>query len=287
MFGDFIINIVNNPWFFVGIAGLFGAYVLLLSTVLAVWTSRDIKQRTNSRLAHIGTPVFIFLFGFAAFLPYLVLRPRKTFDDLADERREQLLLTLPAQTTLCPSCKKTVGETFAFCPHCQAVFRAVCTCGATLEADWKRCAYCGTDVPASAKNAHFAQPVFATQVQRGNVSEQIPANVNEPRRAKAVTVQKKLAAPKLNVQTLADKIAASLRQQDTKEVKKAPVITIAEKKAPVATVLPAKKSEKVEVADTNVKKEAVGASKSSLPKEKLPMFGQFSLAMRKLLAIKK
>jgi hypothetical protein len=270
---DFLINTVNNPWFFAGIAGLFGAYVLLLSTVLAVWTARDIKQRTRSPFARIGTPVFIFLFGFAGFLPYLVLRPRKTFDDVEDERREQLLLALPAQKTLCPSCKKGIGEEYAYCPHCQAVFRPVCSCGATLEADWKRCAYCGTDVPVAAKSQKFVQPVLATQLQLGQETASAPA--------------KKQVLRELKVQSLASRIVETLRKQKTPAVAAKPVVAqvIKEvkkeekkpevlKEAPVAAVIPVKKLEPVKQV---AKKE----------KEVTPFFGQIGLSMKKLFAIKR
>jgi hypothetical protein len=280
---DFLINTVNNPWFFVGIAGLFGAYVLLLSTVLAVWTARDIKQRTHSPVARIGTPIFIFLFGFAGFLPYLVLRPRKTFDDVEDERREQLLLALPAQKALCPSCKKGIGEEYAYCPHCQAVFRPVCSCGATLEADWKRCAYCGADVPASAKNQKFVRPVLATQLQLARETANAPV--------------KKQVLRELKVQSLASKIVETLRKQKTpavaakpvvahvmKEVKKEEKKPEVLKQTPVAAVIPAKKLEPVTQV---VKKEKEVVEKVSERKEKAPFLGQVGLSVKKLFAIKR
>ena len=44
----------------------------------------------------------------------------------------------------CPSCKKPIDGTFAYCPHCGTALQPVCkNCGKPVDAAWKACPYCG------------------------------------------------------------------------------------------------------------------------------------------------
>ncbi len=44
----------------------------------------------------------------------------------------------------CPSCGKTVEETFMVCPYCQTKLKGKCAnCEQMLERDWVACPYCG------------------------------------------------------------------------------------------------------------------------------------------------
>jgi RNA polymerase subunit RPABC4/transcription elongation factor Spt4 len=156
---DALIKLVNNPWFFIALGGLAIGYLLTLSVVLAVWTGRDIARRTKNPMVRIFTPVFVFMFGFAGFLPYVVLRPRKTFEERAEERHEQALLAAATKGFSCPTCKASVEEDFAFCPNCNSEFKAVCACGSVLESNWKRCGYCGASVPVNLSQQKFKKPV--------------------------------------------------------------------------------------------------------------------------------
>jgi RNA polymerase subunit RPABC4/transcription elongation factor Spt4 len=156
---DALIKMVNNPWFFIALGGLAIGYMLTLSVVLAIWTARDIARRTKNPLARIFTPVFVFMFGFAGFFPYVVLRPRKTFEERAEERHEQALLAAATKGFSCPTCKAAVEEDFAFCPNCKSEFKAVCVCGSVLEANWKRCGYCGVSAPTDLAERKFKKPV--------------------------------------------------------------------------------------------------------------------------------
>jgi type IV pilus assembly protein PilB len=51
------------------------------------------------------------------------------------------------QTSRCPSCDRTVEDTFAVCPHCATILRRRCNgCGAQIEDDWQVCPHCTVPV---------------------------------------------------------------------------------------------------------------------------------------------
>jgi len=155
---DFLISIVNKPWFFIALAAVVATYFLTLSIVLAVWTARDVSKRTKNIIARIGVPIFVFVFGFVGFVPYVFLRPKKTFIDRKEDERDRMLLELSELTHRCPSCEHGIQQEFAHCPHCEVQFKPSCSCGATLELDWKRCAFCGTSTKG-VDRSRFKDPV--------------------------------------------------------------------------------------------------------------------------------
>ena len=173
-----LINTVNNPWFFATIASLFALYVVILSVVLAIWTARDIRARTTNGAMRIVAPALVLLFGFAGFVPYLVLRPRATFAERKAERQEVLLLAEAAKKFECPTCFAAVEPDFAHCPQCNADFKPLCQCGAALDQAWKRCAFCGVAVSATHKTASFARPIPAVDLPAA------PAVIEAPRKGK-------------------------------------------------------------------------------------------------------
>lgn len=154
-------NVINTPYFFVSVAAVFGLYLVSLSVILSVWTYRDIKTRTNNVVAKIAAPAIVLLFGFAGFVPYLVLRPRQTFAERQAERQDVLLLAEAAKKFECPTCFSAVEPDFAVCPQCKAEFKPVCQCGAVLNVSWKRCPFCSTDVAAEVKTRNYAKPIPA------------------------------------------------------------------------------------------------------------------------------
>ncbi len=189
-----LINVINSPWFFGSLAGLFALYVVGLSVVLAIWTWRDIRERSNSGLARFLSPLVVLVFGFAGFVPYLVLRPRLTFAERADERRDLMLLAEAAKKFECPTCFAPVEGDFAYCPSCKAEFRPVCACGATLDQTWKRCAFCGSDIAAEVRARKYAKPLPAVDLPPAVepiTKSAKPAKVKMPKASKAA---KKLAA---------------------------------------------------------------------------------------------
>lgn len=160
-----LINTINNPWFFFALAGTFALYLVTLSLVLAIWTLRDIRQRTTSKVSRGLYPLFVLVFGFAGFIPYLALRPRQTFVERLEERRERMLLVEAAKKFECPTCFAPVQGDFAFCPSCRVEFKPVCSCTAVLDVTWKRCPYCGVSVSSELKAKKYAVPLIAEELR--------------------------------------------------------------------------------------------------------------------------
>ncbi len=155
---DAVINFVNQPWFFVAIGIFIIGYLFALSLVLAIWSAKDIRQRTRSRPWRLSVPLIVFVFNMAGFLPYVVLRPHKT---LAEKKADELELAIISKTGYshkCPTCQKSVEADFLFCPHCSTSFKAICECGAALEIGWQHCAYCGLTLSKTQKKQRRAAP---------------------------------------------------------------------------------------------------------------------------------
>src|SRR3990167_46798 len=102
---DFLIGIVNRPWFFWALGGAVLGYLLTLSVILAWWSGRDIRQRTFNLVARIGVPVFVLAFGLVGFLAYVALRPKQSLREREEERRERALLARAVSRATCPTCR--------------------------------------------------------------------------------------------------------------------------------------------------------------------------------------
>lgn len=51
-------------------------------------------------------------------------------------------------TNVCAKCGNPAKEQFINCPSCGAGLKLLCdSCGCAVEADWKLCAHCGTQLP--------------------------------------------------------------------------------------------------------------------------------------------
>jgi type IV pilus assembly protein PilB len=66
------------------------------------------------------------------------------------------------QAARCPSCDRSVEDTFAVCPHCATILRRNCTsCGQQLEEDWQICPHCAAPAARLALPAAPLQPATA------------------------------------------------------------------------------------------------------------------------------
>ena len=105
------------------------------------------------------------VFGFLGFVPYVALRPRKTIAEREEDERAAALVTTAVQKYACPVCRVIVERDYAYCPNCKNVFQAACTeCGAVIDAEWKRCAYCSTDVERSVKSKKYRPAVLVEEL---------------------------------------------------------------------------------------------------------------------------
>lgn len=119
-------------------------YIAVMWAALVYWTFRDIRRRTRDGVLQVAAVAVTLLFFIPGYWPYLVLRPRLTLAELAEERLRASLLAEYAFAGSCPKCHQKTREEFLACPYCQERLRSACTnCAHALREDWKACPYCG------------------------------------------------------------------------------------------------------------------------------------------------
>ncbi|HVO89108.1 MAG TPA: ATPase, T2SS/T4P/T4SS family [Casimicrobiaceae bacterium] len=65
----------------------------------------------------------------------------------------------------CPSCRRTVEEAYAVCPHCATPLQSNCTsCGNRFDKDWQVCPFCGA-APKAATGLREAPPSPSAQAR--------------------------------------------------------------------------------------------------------------------------
>ncbi|MEA3304221.1 MAG: zinc ribbon domain-containing protein [Patescibacteria group bacterium] len=147
----FFYNLVDSIYqsaIFQEISQGFIIFIISFWIALLIWMARDIVHRTDS----LFYQVFCILLGLL-FIPgwilYLMLRPPRTLSQRYDEEleRQAFLDSLQREHGQCPSCSQEVGETFQYCPHCQAQLKNECKkCHKLMNLDWTLCPFCG-DTP--------------------------------------------------------------------------------------------------------------------------------------------
>jgi RNA polymerase subunit RPABC4/transcription elongation factor Spt4 len=127
------------------------AYIAIMWVALIYWTFRDIRRRTRDPILQaiaVSLTTFFFLPGYWL---YLVLRPRLTLSEIAEEHLREALFAEYSQTGSCPKCRKHTRDEYVICPHCQESLRSSCQgCSRALLANWKACPYCSRPAPRSA-----------------------------------------------------------------------------------------------------------------------------------------
>lgn len=125
------------------------AFGVALWFALAVWTFRDIGQRSTNLAVQVLATLVVVLGFLPGLVIYLLLRPRETREERYQREIEESYLAqelgaLPA----CPRCSRSVRDEFTFCPDCGTTLRRACaSCGRLVDIDWAVCAFCGYDLP--------------------------------------------------------------------------------------------------------------------------------------------
>jgi RNA polymerase subunit RPABC4/transcription elongation factor Spt4 len=144
------------------VAAILIAYAVILWLGVVVWTYRDIRERTRDGWSQSVSVLLVLLFNIPGLFLYLILRPRETLTE-AYERRleaEALMREFPEERSACPSCERTVKETFLLCPYCRATLREPCKkCKQLLDLSWIACPICAADGPQTVA----APPIMAQQ----------------------------------------------------------------------------------------------------------------------------
>jgi hypothetical protein len=131
------------------LTALASAFLIVLWISLALWALRDIRARTQDRMAAILAVVLVVLFNIPGLLVYVLLRPAHTMEEeyQASLEEESLLASL-ASHVACPGCGRSVEPEWIVCPTCSTRLRKPCSaCQRSMELSWTICPHCAT--PAS------------------------------------------------------------------------------------------------------------------------------------------
>lgn len=143
---SFQLNEMGN--LFLYLTAFLGAFVAALWLSLIFWAYRDARERTDDRLARILAALVVALLGPPGLVIYLILRPRRTLDEVYQHTlEEEALLSEIEQTSTCPGCGARTAEGWQICPDCHTRLRKPCSqCGQLLELAWQICPHCATPV---------------------------------------------------------------------------------------------------------------------------------------------
>ena len=128
-----------------------GAFVVALWISLAFWAARDIRARTQDRMARLLAPLVVVLLGPPGMVVYLLLRPSRTMEEAYQHTlEEEALLSEVEERPVCPACGGRIERDWQVCAHCHTRLRKSCAqCSRLLELPWQVCPYCGTAVSPS------------------------------------------------------------------------------------------------------------------------------------------
>ncbi len=140
-------SILPGPYSYL-LTALAGAFLAALWLSLVLWTAKDIRSRSDDRLAQILAVLTVALLTAPGLLLYLLLRPQRTMEEAYQSSLEEeaMLATLSGRLA-CPGCARQVEPDWRICPTCSTLLRKSCAdCGRMLDLSWNVCPYCGRAV---------------------------------------------------------------------------------------------------------------------------------------------
>jgi RNA polymerase subunit RPABC4/transcription elongation factor Spt4 len=140
-------SILPGPYAYLATA-LAGGILAAFWLSLILWTAKDIRSRSDERLAQILAILAVALLTVPGLFLYLLLRPQRTMEEAYQSslEEESLLASLAGRLT-CPGCARQVENDWRICPTCSTLLRKSCAdCGRMLDLSWNVCPYCGRAV---------------------------------------------------------------------------------------------------------------------------------------------
>ena len=123
------------------------AYIAIMWIALVYWTFRDIRRRTEDWTLVTAATLLTLAFFLPGYWLYLVMRPRLTLTEKAEERFREAFFAKHQNIASCPKCRQRTQEDFVVCPSCQTSLRSACEgCSRALLSSWRACPYCGKAV---------------------------------------------------------------------------------------------------------------------------------------------
>ena len=142
-------SILPGPFAYLA-AALGGAILAAVWLSLVLWTAKDIRLRSDDRLAQILAVAAVALLTVPGLILHLLLRPHRTLEEeYQSSLEEEALLASVAGRLTCPGCGRIVDSDWRICPSCSTVLRKACSdCGRMIDLTWNVCPYCGTATAA-------------------------------------------------------------------------------------------------------------------------------------------
>jgi RNA polymerase subunit RPABC4/transcription elongation factor Spt4 len=140
-------SILPGPYAYL-LTALAGAFLAALWLSMILWTAKDIRSRSDERLAQILAILIVALLTIPGLLLYLLLRPQRTMEEAYQSSlEEEAMLASLAGRLACPGCARQVEHDWRICPTCSTLLRKSCAdCGRMLDLSWNVCPYCGRAV---------------------------------------------------------------------------------------------------------------------------------------------
>ncbi len=121
------------------------AFIVALWIGIILWVLRDIRSRSRDPLLAILSVLLVIVLFIPGIFVYLILRPKKTFEQKYMEAlEEESLLREIGISEKCPSCGSDIEKDWIVCRYCHTKLKKKCvSCGAALELPWNICPRCG------------------------------------------------------------------------------------------------------------------------------------------------
>jgi RNA polymerase subunit RPABC4/transcription elongation factor Spt4 len=162
------------------------AYIAIMWAALIYWTFRDIRRRSRDVVLQGASVLLTTLFFLPGYWLYLVLRPRLTLAEVAEEHFREALFAEYSTAGGCPRCKKFVREEYLVCPHCETTLRSACTgCSRALAASWRACPFCSQPVPRGTSSTPIPARIPAAAIAAPSTNGSAPAASPQPQAASA------------------------------------------------------------------------------------------------------
>lgn len=131
---------------FIAIISILAAILTALWISMAIWTHRDMKERSRDGFAQILATLTVAVLNVPGLLVYLILRPRETLAEQYQRAlEEEALLQEIEEKNICPGCSRPTKDDWRICPYCHTRLRKPCSnCGGLLDLQWTICPVCET-----------------------------------------------------------------------------------------------------------------------------------------------
>ena len=127
-------------------------FLFVVWAALIFWTYADARRRIDDPML-VACATAASLFPFVGTIVYSIVRPPEFLDDVhlrelemhaAESRLDQM------DFERCPNCPNTIHGDYLRCPSCLYRLKEPCrACNKPLDARWKICPYCETEVGGS------------------------------------------------------------------------------------------------------------------------------------------